>query len=40
MTIALVILLAVGSVAFLRAAIIGQSPLEWLKSLIAKPASG
>lgn len=34
MTIALVILLVIGSVAFVRAAITGQSPLDWIMSLV------
>lgn len=34
MIIALVILLTVGAVAFVRAGIVGESPLAWITSLV------
>lgn len=34
MTIALVILLVIGSVAFIRAMIVGESPLTWIAGLV------
>lgn len=34
MTIAVIIILAIGAVAFIRAAITGSSPLAWLQGLV------